>query len=1387
MRSTYSIQLPKPVPLTPPGFSNANSVKSKLPALARTYPHSARSQPTSLPSLPNGESRLGSAANGRASGGGLQWQTEEAAALGEKIAAYYTPAPPSEGSRSTARSSIRNPLRGRSAGRTRSADSSTQKLWGSKFVQESAADDRDANLDRKIQMHGLMESEGFCRIRINNSEQAERAWKFGLWRRALKKELEKERDSERRARERDADKFDKDRPPTLAELEGRLGTLVRGEESSRKRIFTLEQEDRAQAVSVFRYVLFRQGKEEDEREGRGRPQTRDEKTPRAESKERSGSARPSSRDGRRRSSSKDRPRSGVSGVTPRSRLHKPRDTESGMQKVKDAEIVSRTHVQRLEEQTWIQLNTAWSSTQRMLIAQLRRNQESWRRQREREREKEKLRAQMKEAEGESVQKDRVTQDDPSKALTPLKQETLRHLESKRQGLFEAEDMHRKAVHGKCDRERQEMVTSWKTNQAMLVQRQHERVAAQAAEEVRKEAKRAVEAKMEQRRLESKEREQAALGRAFESRKQGLLEAEDMSRMRSINLQHHEWVHIMGLFRTGTNFTNMKEQGLPRTPESSRTRYGVDKEGRTAQARSATHARGSEERSAVSQKAQLDRQSQRERVAETKKQMLIESEDMARLRCSNAEAEDWAYVFRRFRTELPRGSSTMRSRRSNVDERPTISNPVPSEASVRQSETKRQVLFESEDMARLRIVQREQLDHLELLRVFHVGLIAPATSDNEGRMHKASKAAPHDADAVLQETKAREQKASLDAEKLKKEKAAGENQRAVESRRQGLLESEDMRRLQISMMEGEGARVLMQEWQQLVRLVRSRPSTAVPAPATPPRPSTSSSAAQPGSRPQTSPSLSEERRRQAAEETTLAGLEHDEALTRQTLHEAERARRRQFFSSWIHSHVRTKEDSRPCSAASSYCSPSTPTRNLQSPSPRTPPASGPGSSQSARRQYTAYNSTQAASLQAAYSAALQATMEAEDCGRSEAMATESQARHRLGLSLQGSPAPSPASRPTTLTSARVATAITESEDIARMGLASQEAHRRLRMETAFGEGLREVCLRLRDRILAVEEVQRKTITRAESNHRVTTLAPELEGLPSKMRALRLAELAHAEAQDRALLEGLMEQTFQKFAERGRALRTQWLQRRLDAGTQVEEASRKAIRTTEGHEWGHLMEFFDQTRPGPSLADVLVEQHRARQMVENLEKDAIKQIFFAWIEAPKPVPPQAPPKNGKAGSATRSKQAAAPKAQTPPKPVQPQENQEKPPVRVPHQPPGCPKGAPPPRNKVYGALTPEDVLLAKDMALLQMRESVIRHCSWQTQEADRERLSWRIWSEIKENLMGLCVTTPEERLMHAIEALVGEEEVERSQSLVREDNAFTMLSFRYLLWTGVASLN
>ena len=82
MRSTYSIQLPKPVPLTPPGFSNANSVRSKLPALARTYPHSARSQPTSLPSLPNGETRLGIAANGRGSGGGPHWPTEEAAALG---------------------------------------------------------------------------------------------------------------------------------------------------------------------------------------------------------------------------------------------------------------------------------------------------------------------------------------------------------------------------------------------------------------------------------------------------------------------------------------------------------------------------------------------------------------------------------------------------------------------------------------------------------------------------------------------------------------------------------------------------------------------------------------------------------------------------------------------------------------------------------------------------------------------------------------------------------------------------------------------------------------------------------------------------------------------------------------------------------------------------------------------------------------------------------------------------------------------------------------------------------------------------------------------------------------------------------------------------------
>ena len=48
------------------------------------------------------------------------------------------------------------------------------------------------------------------------------------------------------------------------------------------------------------------------------------------------------------------------------------------------------------------------------------------------------------------------------------------------------------------------------------------------------------------------------------------------------------------------------------------------------------------------------------------------------------------------------------------------------------------------------------------------------------------------------------------------------------------------------------------------------------------------------------------------------------------------------------------------------------------------------------------------------------------------------------------------------------------------------------------------------------------------------------------------------------------------------------------------------------------------------------------------------------------------------------------------------------------------------------------------------------------------------------------TPEEKLQHMLDTLEGEEEVERAANAVKEDNAFTMLSFRYLLWTGVAVL-
>jgi|UniRef100_A0A7S4LEV8 hypothetical protein len=93
-------------------------------------------------------------------------------------------------------------------------------------------------------------------------------------------------------------------------------------------------------------------------------------------------------------------------------------------------------------------------------------------------------------------------------------------------------------------------------------------------------------------------------------------------------------------------------------------------------------------------------------------------------------------------------------------------------------------------------------------------------------------------------------------------------------------------------------------------------------------------------------------------------------------------------------------------------------------------------------------------------------------------------------------------------------------------------------------------------------------------------------------------------------------------------------------------------------------------------------------------------------------------------------------------------------------------------------PEDLLLARELAVLQMRESLLRSAALQTHEAERERLSFRLWKEAQMVLAELGNPAV------MLDVLLMEEQVQRNGLAVKEDNAFVMVSFRYMLWVGIA---
>ena len=472
-------------------------------------------------------------------------------------------------------------------------------------------------------------------------------------------------------------------------MESRRLGLLRAEDSSRKRILTLEQEDRAQAVSVSRYVIFRQRKEEEE----------------------------------------VGPGSTKSTVQPRGRSLARATEDLLLQKVVESEDLGRLHIVKLQEQTWTQLTTAWTSTKRMLLAQLKRVRESTRREKERERERETLKERTRER--ERVMEERKVSVDVSgtteghaESSRQDRRDSWDSLERQKQGLVDAEDMRRMTISGQCDRSLEEITVLWRTMCAKVIEwevRRKDKERELQIEQESRQRERKRQADWKQQEKVAKDRELAAVGRAFESRKQGLLEAEDMSRLRTVSLEQHAFANLVGLFRTGASIANLRAK--PQPPPDSST--------------------GSNERRQQQEAAEAQEAKEKARVLETKRQMLFESEDMSRLRFTNTETQEWADLMHQHRLRTPvsktrgsrggasrsRSGSASRSRSGSATrpnssttggQRPNSSS-ASSNAAKRSFEPKRQVLLESEDMARLRISSTQQQDYASLLQLFQSDL------------------------------------------------------------------------------------------------------------------------------------------------------------------------------------------------------------------------------------------------------------------------------------------------------------------------------------------------------------------------------------------------------------------------------------------------------------------------------------------------------------------------------------------------------------------------------------------------------------------------------------------------------------------------------------------